>query len=256
MITKKSKEEIEILREGGGRLAAIVYQVAKRVAPGVLTTDLDDYAAELIAAGGDEGSFYNYRPLGMDLAYPAHMCISVNDEIVHGIPSKRALESGDIVTLDLGLKHQGLFTDMAITVAVGKISPEARKLVEVTRDALQVGIDAAKPGNTVGDIGYAIESFVKPSGFGIVRELSGHGVGYKVHEDPYVPNYGRAGSGEPLEVGMVIAIEPMLTLGSHRTRTLSDQYTVVTKDGSLSAHFEHTVAITEKGPKVLTLLKT
>jgi methionyl aminopeptidase len=252
MITIKSPEEIAILREGGKRLATIIDQVAARVAPGVLTVDLDDYAAELIKDGGDEGSFYNYRPAGMRLAYPAHLCTSVNEEIVHGIPSKRALKEGDIITLDLGLIHQGLYTDMAITVPVGEISKEAKELLKVTKGALSVGIEAAQALKRVGDIGAAIEAYVKPSGFGIVRELSGHGVGYAVHEDPYIPNYGRAGEGEELRPGMVIAIEPMITLGSANNKTLADQYTIVTKDDSLSAHFEHTVAITDNGPEVLT----
>lgn len=253
MIRLKSKEEIKIMKEGGKRHAEILRLVAKKVAPGVSTKELDDYARKLIKEGGDKSAFLGYTPEGVSYPYPAALCVSVNDEIVHGIPNKKViLQEGDIVSLDLGLIHKGLITDGAITVPVGKISKEAKQLISITKKALDVAIKAAKPGNTTGDIGHAVESFVKPFGYGIVKILSGHGVGYSVHEDPYVPNYGKPGTGEKLVPGMVIAIEPMLNLGGEDVCATDDEYTYITEDESISAHFEHTVAITEKGPIVLT----
>lgn len=250
----KNKKEIEILREGGKRLAMVLRNVAKAVAPGVSTHELDSIAFEEIKKLGDEPAFLNYQPYGADRPYPASLCVSVNEEIVHGIPSKdRILKKGDIVSIDLGLKHKGYFTDHAVTVAVGKTSKENQKLLDVTKEALDIGIEAMKVGGKIGDIGHAIESYVKEFGYGIVRGLSGHGVGKYIHEDPYVPNYGKAGTGETIEVGMVIAIEPMITLGSHQSKILKDGYTIVSKDGSYAAHFEHTVAVTEKGIEILTI---
>lgn len=253
MIRLKSKKEIEILKEGGRRHAKILKEVAKAAKPGVSTKALDLLAQKLIKEGGDKSAFLGYTPEGVSYAYPAALCVSINDEVVHGIPQKDVLlEEGDIVSLDLGLKHNGLITDGAITVPIGNISKEAKALIAATKKALELAVKAAKPGNTVGDIGYAVESFVKPLGYGIVRILSGHGVGYDVHEDPYIPNYGTPGKGEKLVPGMVIAIEPMLNLGTGVVCSTDDEYTYVTKDGKLSAHFEHTVAITEKGPIILT----
>lgn len=253
MIRLKTKEEIKTMREGGRRHAQILKLVAAEVRPGVSTKSLDAFARKLIKEGGDKSAFLGYTPEGISYPYPAVLCVSVNDEVVHGIPNKSViLQDGDIVSLDLGLVHKGLITDGAITVPCGKVSKEAKQLMKVTREALERGVKAAKPGNTVGDIGHAIESFVKPFGFGIVRILSGHGVGYSVHEDPFVPNYGRAGTGEKLVPGMVIAIEPMLNLGSEEVCVTDDEYTYITEDESLSAHFEHTIAITEKGPIILT----
>lgn len=253
-IRLKTPEDIEILREGGKRHAFILKEVAKIVAPGVLVKSLDDLAAKLIAEGGDQAAFLGYKPYGAKRPYPASICISINDEVVHGIPNEeeKILKEGDIVSLDLGIIHKGMVTDAAITVPVGKVSPDAKRLLKATKEALELGIKAARVGNTVGHIGEAIESFVAPQGFGIVRELAGHGVGYKVHEDPYVPNYGNAGEGEKLVAGMVIAIEPMLNIGKEKIKLAKDGYTYKTADGSLSAHFEHTVAITEKGPVILT----
>src|SRR3989344_9030585 len=215
MIIIKTPEEIEILREGGRRLAAVLYQVRDIIVPGVSTYDLDKYAEKLIREMGDEPAFLNYRPEGARIPFPATLCVSVNDEVVHGIPNKeRILKEGDIVSLDLGLKHKGLFTDMAFTVPVGKVSSSALKLMEVTEKALQVGINAAQAGNTVGDIGHAVESFVRAQKnsqqYGIVEVLSGHGVGRAIHEDPYIPNFGKKGKGEKLVPGMVIALEPMI----------------------------------------------
>lgn len=249
----KTKEEIEILREGGKRLASILAKVAKMVKPGVSTYELDKYAHDLIVEGGDEPAFLNYKPEGQSKAYPASLCTSVNNEVVHGIPSQtKILKEGDIISIDLGLKHQGLFTDHAVTVAVGSIDKNSQKLLNDTHEALLVGIEAAKGGNTVGDIGHAIEQFVAHR-YGIVRELSGHGVGKKIHEDPYVPNFGKAGKGQKLIPGMVIAIEPMLNIGKANIITLADGYTIKTADGSRSAHFEHTVLITEGEAEILTI---
>ena len=190
--------------------------------------------------------------MGSKRPYPATLCISINDEVVHGIPNEdRVIESGDIVSVDCGVKHDGLFTDHAVTIMVGEVSDEARKLVLAAEEALALGIKAAKPGDTVGDIGYAIESFIN-NRYGIIRILSGHGVGRHIHEDPYVPNFGEPGTGAVLEPGMVIAIEPMITLGSEEVDLYNDGYTYVTKDRSLAAHFEHTVLITDSGPEILT----
>lgn len=254
MITIKTKKDIETLREGGRRLALILKAVATEVKPGISTDFLDFKAAELIAAGGDTAAFLNYKPHGAARAYPASLCVSVNNEVVHGIPNEnpKILKEGDVVSLDLGLVHKGLITDHALTVPVGKISSEAKKLLDVTKKALAVGIKAAAGGKRTGDVGYAIEKFVEPYGYGIIEELAGHGVGYSVHEDPFVPNYGIAGQGPVLKPGMVIAIEPMLALGKSAIKLLNDGYTFVTKDGSIAAHFEHTIVITEKGAEILT----
>jgi methionyl aminopeptidase len=234
-------------------LASILARVAKKVAPGVTTKELDEYAYKLIKEGGDEPAFLNYKPEGQDKAYPASLCTSVNNEVVHGIPNaNKVLKEGDIISIDLGIKHKGLFTDHAMTVPVGKIPKASGKLLEITHEALLVGIEAAKCGNTVGDIGYAIEKFVGKK-YGIVKELSGHGVGKKIHEDPFVPNFGKPGKGEELIPGMVIAIEPMLNIGRAAIMTLPDGYTIKTVDGSRSAHFEHTVLITEGDAEILTI---
>src|SRR3989344_5215983 len=202
----KTPEEIEKRREGGRRLATVLYKVKEKVAPGVSTKELDTYAEKLIREMGDVPAFLNYRPAGAKTPFPASLCVSVNDEVVHGIPSMdKKLKEGDIVSLDLGLKHDGLFTDMAITVLVGKVSAGVEKLLEVTERALGQGINAAQAGNTVGDIGHAIESFIrsrKENKYGIVEILSGHGVGRAIHEDPYIPNFGKAGKGEKLVPGM------------------------------------------------------
>lgn len=249
----KTKEEIDILREGGKRLATILAKVATKVVPGISTAELDKYAHDLIKEGGDEPAFLNYKPEGQAKAYPASLCTSVNNEVVHGIPSKnKILKDGDIISIDLGLKHKGLFTDHAITVPVGKINKASQELLGITHEALLVGIEEAKGGNTVGDIGHAIEKFVARK-YGIVRELSGHGVGKKIHEDPYIPNYGKKGKGQKLIPGMVVAIEPMLNIGKADIVTLSDGYTIKTADGSRSAHFEHTVLITEGEAEILTI---
>ena len=251
----KTKQEIEILREGGKRLALILAEVAKKVKPGISTKELDEYAEKLIRDGGDKPAFLNYKPKLEDKPYPASLCTSVNNEIVHCIPNKnKILKEGDIISLDLGLNHRGLFTDHAITVPVGKISKRDQKLINDTKKALEIGIWAARGGATTGDIGHAIESFIGKK-YGIVRELAGHGVGKAVHEDPYIPNYGKPGKGEKLVPGMVIAIEPMINIGGDYIVGNGDGYSVKTADGSHSAHFEHTILITEGEPEILTIIK-
>ncbi|HEY4508883.1 MAG TPA: type I methionyl aminopeptidase [Candidatus Paceibacterota bacterium] len=254
MVNIKTEEEIEILKEGGKRHAFVLSEIAKKVVPGVSTNDLETFARELIKEGGDMGAFLNYTPKGAKRAYPANLCVSVNNEIVHGIPNEESLilQEGDVVSLDLGLKHKGLITDAAVTVGVGELDEKNRKMLEHCKEALALGIKAARGGNHVGDIGYAIESFIRPLGYGLCSGLAGHGVGYKVHEDPFVPNEGRKGEGELLRAGMVLAIEPMITLGTDKIVLDKDGYTYKTADGSNSAHFEHTVVITEQKPIVLT----
>ena len=250
----KDQKQIDIIREGGKLLAKILDKVAKKVKPGVSTFDLDKYAFELIKEGGDIPAFLNYKPDGASRPFPATICISVNNEIVHGIPRKdKILKEGDIVSLDLGLNHKGYFTDHAVTVPVGNISKKDEQLLEDTKKALEIGIWAARGGATVGDVGYAIESFVNKK-YGIVRELSGHGVGVNIHEDPYVPNYGKPGKGQKLIPGMIIAIEPMLNIGKDNITLGSDDWTIKTADGSKSAHFEHTILITEGDAEILTML--
>ncbi len=256
-ITIKTAKDIEILREGGKHLAAVLSVLKKKVAPGVTGAELEELTLELIAKGGDTPAFLDYKPRGAKRGFPAALCLSINNEVVHGVPheSNKVLKEGDVVSLDTGLVHRGLYTDSAITVGVGNISKEAKKLMRVTEEALYVGIKAIRPGKTVGDVGAAIEGFVRAEGkFSIIRELAGHGVGYAVHEDPYVPNFGTEGEGPELTPGMVIAIEPMLTLGGSEIKLGSDGFTYETKDGSLAAHFEHTILITKKGGEILTKL--
>ncbi len=253
MVTIKKPHEIETLRKGGQFLAMAIAETAKHVVAGVNTKYLDEVFEREVRKNGADPAFLGYRPEGVKNPFPASLCVSVNDVIVHGIPNEaQILEEGDIITLDGGLVFGGLFTDHAITVPVGKISQDAQKLINVTKESLKVGISAIKPGATTGDIGAAIEQYVKPFKYGIVRELAGHGVGYKVHEDPYVPNFGKRGEGIKLKPGMVLAIEPMLTDGTRFVSFSRDGYTVTTKDHKLSAHFEHTVVVTETGYEILT----
>lgn len=243
------------MREGGQRHAEILRALALLVKPGVSTLFLEEEALRLIREGGDKPAFLGYTPEGARRPFPAALCLSINEEIVHGIPNEkeRFIKEGDIVSLDLGLIHKGLITDSAITVGAGAISDEDRELLKYTKLALDRGIEAAKVGNTTGDIGYAILQVAKSSPFSLAEDLAGHGVGHKVHEEPLVPNMGQKGKGKKLVVGMVLAIEPMLNVGKGAIKGTSDGYTLVTKDGSRSAHFEHTIAITEKGPIILTL---
>ena len=253
MVTLKSKEEIEILREGGRRHAQILAEIKKNIKPGVSAKELDDLAFRLVKEDGDQPAFLNYQPEGAKYPYPASLCFSINEEIVHGLPlPEKVLKEGDIVTIDLGLTHKGLITDSALTAGVGKIDKLSEKLLSATRLCLEKGIGAARAGNFIGDIGFAVEKEARYHGFALAENLAGHGVGYKVHEDPYVPNQGRKGEGLKLEIGMVLAIEPMLCLGDGKIFLERDGFTIRTKDRKRSAHFEHTIAITEKGPVVLT----
>lgn len=254
MVKIKTKEEIETLKEGGRLLALILQEVSKAVKPGVSTFDLNELAYNLAIDNGDYPSVLNYKPKGAKRAYPASICISINDEIVHGIPNEnpKILKEGDIVSLDMCLTHKKMVTDSAITVPVGKIDSIADKLLKVTKEALNAGIKAAKGNKHIGDIGFAVERVAKANGFSIVEDLCGHGVGYSVHEDPYVPNYGERGRGERLRPGMVICIEPMLNEGGKDIYLAKDDYTYKTWDGSRSAHFEHTIVITNGDPEIIT----
>ena len=248
----KTEEEIAIIREGGKRLARILLTLKEAVRPGVTTLELDTLAEKLVRDEGDTPAFLNYTPEGADSPYPGTLCVSVNDEVVHGIRGKRVLLEGDIITLDMGIEHGGFFTDAAITVPVGAVPKIAQKLMDVTQKALNVGISVAQAGNTIGDIGYAIEKYVNKNGFVVVEELGGHGVGYHQHEDPHIPNYGEKGEGIELVPGMVLALEPIVNEGTRFVKMLSDGYTFVTKDHKRSAHFEHTILITNGEPEILT----
>lgn len=256
MIRVKTAQEIGYLRQGGKHLAEVLQEVARAVAPGVSTKELDAITEREIRARGDTPAFLQYRPVGAPGPFPASLCIAPNDTVVHGIPTVEpyVLKEGDIIGIDTGLVHEGMIVDAGLTVPVGKITKEAQKLLDVTREALAIGIKAVKIGGRVGDIGAAIEEFVRPHGYAIVEELCGHGVGHKVHEEPNVPNFGRKGTGVELVAGMVLAIEPMLNMGSRHVVFQPDGYTVKTRDGNLSAHFEHTIALTEQGVEILTKL--
>jgi methionyl aminopeptidase len=249
-----SKEEVEVLREGGRRLAGILNHLAPKLQPGVSTLWLENMARKFVEEGGDKPAFLGYTPSGAKRPYPAALCVSVNDEVVHGIPNEDpvVIREGDVVTLDLGLNHKGLITDSAITVGVGEVGEDLQSLIEATKKSLYAGIGAAKAGNTTGDIGYAIQKEASKYPFGLVTELGGHGVGRTVHDEPYVPNYGRRGEGDELVSGMVIAIEPQLALGSGKVKLSRDGYTFKTRDGSVAAHFEHTVLVTDDGCEILT----
>lgn len=248
----KTEEEIAVIREGGKRLARILSTLRDTIKPGVTTGELDALAEKLMRDGGDEPAFLHYTPEGMTIPYPGTLCVSVNDEIVHGIGGNRVLKEGDIIGIDTGVKHNGLFTDSALTVPVGKIDDTAKKLIATTEGALMAGIAVARAGNTTGDIGYAIEKFVKEHGFVVVEELGGHGVGYKQHEDPHISNYGDRGQGVKLKAGMVLALEPIVNEGTRYIKLMPDGYTYVTRDGKRSAHFEHTILITDGPAEILT----
>ncbi len=256
MLTLKTKEEIGILREGGAILSRVLGEVAGYVKPGVTTGELDELAERLMREAGGEPSFKGYCTRKGGSAFPTAICASINHEIVHAPAiSGRELRDGDIIGLDMGLKYKGYYTDTAITVGVGKISREAKKLLRVTREALLRAISEVKPGNHISDIGRAIQKHVEGYGFSVVRDLVGHGVGRQVHEDPQVPNYFDPHL-KPVELvpGMAIAIEPMVNEGAPEVETLEDGWTIVTADGTLAAHFEATVAVTEKGNEILTPL--
>ena len=246
MISRKSAKELDKMRRAGRALAEVHAELARAVAPGVRIKDLDDLADGLIRDRGGVPSFLGYR------GYPGRICASVNEVIVHGIPDERVLEDGDILSIDVGLTVDGWHADSAVTHGVGPITEEAKRLLDVTQRSLEAGIDQCRAGAHLSDISHAIEALVVGEGFSVVREFVGHGIGRSLHEDPQVPNFGPPGEGPVLQPGMVLAIEPMVNIGGWKTKTLSDGWTVVTLDGSLSAHFEHTVAVTENGPEVLT----
>lgn len=248
MVTLKSVREIERMRASGRIVAEVLEAMAGTVKPGVTTAELDELAEAIIRSHpGARPAFKGYG------GFPASICASVNDEVVHGIPSRqRRLEPGDIIGIDVGVLLDGYHADAARTFAVGDVSQGARELLDVTRAALEAGIEAARPGGYLGDISSAIQRVAERSGFSVVRDLVGHGIGQHLHEDPQVPNFGAPGRGLALETGLVIAIEPMVNCGSSTVRTLDDAWTIVTADGTLSAHFEHTVAIMDEGPEILT----
>ena len=248
MITLKSPREIEIMARAGHIVARTLALVSEKARPGISTGELDDIAEEFIRShAGAKPSFKGLY------GFPKTLCTSINEEIVHGIPSrKRVLREGNIVSVDVCVLLEGLHADSATTVPVGEISPEAKRLLDVTQQCLVAGIGQVKAGGHVGDIGHAVQTVAEAAGFGVVRELVGHGIGAEFHEEPQVPNHGRPNRGPLLREGMTIAIEPMITMGSYVTRTLPDKWTVVTSDGSLAAHFEHTVAITPNGIRILT----
>lgn len=249
----KTREEIGIMRGCGSRLAAIMTRLEGHVRPGISTGELDELAERLIREAGGEPVFKGYRITGVATPYPASICTSINDEVVHGIPRRdRMLAPGDIIGIDIGMRWQGFVTDMAVTVGIGEISPDALRLIRATREALDIGIAVVRPGARIGDISYAIEDRLIKDRLGIIRDLAGHGVGHELHEEPLVPNFGKPDSGIELREGMTIAIEPMATLGDWRIVLDDDEWTFRTADGSLAAHFEHTVAITSNGAETLT----
>lgn len=249
MVVLKTSRELGIMKEACRISAGALQKVGKAVEPGVTTAELDRLAEKYIRSQGAVPNFKNYN------GYPATACISINNEVIHGIPSaKRVIRAGDIVSVDLGAMFNGYHGDNAATFACGDISPEAKRLMQTTEDALYEGIKAATAGSRIGDIGYAIQRYVEAAGFSVVRQYVGHGIGTKLHEAPEVPNFGTAGRGIRLLPGMTLAIEPMVNAGGYDVKVLPDGWTVLTKDGSLSAHFEHTVVITSDGPKIMTLI--
>ncbi len=250
-IAIKSRREIQQMRDVGQKAAEILLELRERAQPGVTTGQLDEFAAAGLRKRGLNSPFLGYAPGGV-APYPAVLCASVNDEIVHGIPGARVLQEGDIISLDFGVESGGWHGDTAVTIAVGEITSEADKLIETTCQAMNLGIEQMVPGNRLSDIGHVIEKRALKEGYGVVHQFVGHGIGREMHEPPQVPNYGRPGRGPRLRSGMVFAIEPMVNIGSDKVRVLKDEWTAVTVDGSLSAHFEHTVLITDHGPEVLT----
>ena len=246
MIICKSQAEIEKLRRSGLLVREILDELRQQVHPGVTTMELEKYAEKRLAQSGAKAAFKGYR------GYPCCLCASVNNEIVHGIPSSRKLKEGDIISLDLGAILDGFYGDSALTVPVGEISDATRRLLRVTEEALERGIEKAQLGNRLGDISAAVQEYVEGNGYSVVRDMVGHGIGRELHEEPQVPNFGRAGQGPALKEGMVFALEPMVNAGGYEMRILADNWTAVTADGSNSAHFEHMVAVTRNGPDVLT----
>jgi len=246
MIHSKSETQLDLMREAGRIVALTHKELQQAIRPGVTTRELDQIADDFIRKQGALPSFKGYH------GYPASICASVNEVIVHGIPGDRELKDGDIISIDIGANIHGYHGDSAWTYGVGQISETAQKLLDVTEASLFKGLEQAKTGNRLSDIGHAVQTYVESHGLSVVREYAGHGIGQRMHEDPSIPNYGPPGRGPVLKTGMALAIEPMVNVGSHKTRTLPDKWTVVTADGSLAAHFEHTVAVTENGPDILT----
>ncbi|MDO8519974.1 MAG: type I methionyl aminopeptidase [Deltaproteobacteria bacterium] len=246
MIILKSPDEIEKMRRANQIVAQVLLKLKESVAPGITTDDLDRIAEEKIRKMGGIPTFIGYR------GYPKSLCTSVNEEVVHGIPGKKVLKEGDIIGLDCGVTLDGFVGDSAITVGVGKVSGEAQKLMRVTEESLKLAIEMVREGNRIGDIGHAVSTHAISHGYSVVRDFVGHGIGRMMHEEPQVPNYGKPGMGPRIKVGMVVAIEPMINIGTHEVEVLADKWTVVTKDKKLSAHFEHSIACTEKGPVVLS----
>jgi len=248
MVILKLPDEIERARASSQIVAEVLNKLRDRVKPGATTKELDRFAEEVARKRGAKPAFKGYR------GYPYSLCTSVNEEDVHGMPSERILKEGDIISLDFGVFYNGFFGDAAITLPVGKITDVARKLIEVTEQSLYAGIEQAKKGNRLGDISSSVQQTVEPPGFSVVRDFVGHGIGRNLHEDPQIPNYGKKGRGIELKSGMILAIEPMVNQGSYKVKILEDGWTVVTEDGMLSAHFEHSVAITDNGPEILSKL--
>jgi len=246
MIPLKSPQEIKIMREGGAILATILKEIESVVKPGISTDYLNKLAQALLVKFNAQPAFLGYE------GFPAVLCTCVNHEVVHSVPGNYLLKEGDILSLDFGIKYKGFFTDMAVTLPVGKIDFEAMRLLKVTKKALKLGIKKAKEGNTIGDIGNTIQRYVESQGFNVVRDLCGHGIGRKLHEDPKIPNYGKRHKGEKIKKGMVFCVEPMVTMGDWHLKKSKDGFGFETKDGSLSCHFEHTVAVGEEGPEILT----
>jgi len=247
MVTLKSAREIEAMRRSGAITSSVLTELMKAVRPGITTSELDGLAERRIRGAGGIPTFKGYN------GFPGSICASVNEEVVHGIPGPRMLRDGDLLSIDIGTTLDGYVSDSAVTVPVGNISRNARRLLDVTQECLTIGIAQLEVGNHLGDVGAAIQAHAERHGFGVVRELVGHGVGRVMHEEPQVPNYGERGTGMELRPGLVLALEPMITQGNRKIRILQDGWTVVTADGKLAAHFEHTIAVTETGPKILTL---
>jgi len=246
MVILRQPDEIAKIRASNIIVAEILKNLQERVTPGVTTLELDRYSEEMARKRGAKPAFKGYR------GYPFALCISINEEVVHGMPSARVLTEGDIVSLDFGVYYKGYYGDAALTVAVGKVSTEAGELMKVTEESLYLGIQQARIGNRLGDISAAVQEHVEKAGFSVVKDFVGHGIGRSLHEEPQIPNYGKKGRGVALKAGMVLAIEPMVNAGTYHVKVLADGWTVVTEDSKLSAHFEHSVAITDSGPEVLS----
>jgi methionyl aminopeptidase len=246
MINLKTNKEIEIIRANGRILAKTLELLGEKIKPGVKTKELDRWAEDFIRREGAYPAFKGYR------GFPASICISIDNEVVHGIPGERVIEKGQVISVDIGVLKDNFYADGAFTFAVGPVSDQAKRLIKVTQEALERGLEFVREGIFLSDISYAIQSFVEENGFSVVRDLVGHGIGMNMHEEPQIPNFGPPGQGPILKKGMVLAIEPMVNVGSFEIETRKDNWTIVTKDGSLSAHFEHTVAVTENGAMILT----